>query len=320
MRRFFETLLLLYMLFLTVYLICRFLIQAEWGWLLLLHNGAPFLFLPILIGLILALLMRSIRIAGLYLLFLLIGILWFLPILAPKGGANAVEESIRVLSFNFFPDNSQQAEAVEWILAQDADIVLLQEIPAALPELEAAYPNFVYSTGSRHASFSRYPIATSGDFNLVEEVQQRLILEIEDQHLAIYNLHLWMPLNDNEGDFLLLRYDESRRNEQISELLRFVQGETLPLLLAGDFNMSEWSPIYNDIDSFLDDAYRQSSWGLGATWPAGASEELPDFLPHHLRLDYFWYSSGIRPISSTVGLPLGSDHLPIMLDMLLERE
>jgi endonuclease/exonuclease/phosphatase (EEP) superfamily protein YafD len=129
-----------------------------------------------------------------------------------------------------------------------------------------------------------------------------------------------MPLNENEGDFLLSRYDESRRNQQIDELLRFVQGETLPILLAGDFNMSEWSPVYNQIDSFLDDAYRQSSWGIGATWPAGASEELPDFLPPLLRLDYFWHSAGIEPLSTTLGLPLGSDHLPIVLDFVLESE
>jgi vancomycin resistance protein VanJ len=320
MRRFVEFLLLLYLLFLSFYLVLRFLIQADWNWLLLLHNAALYFFLLLIPGILLALLIRTRRIAGFYLLFLVIGMLWFLPILAAKGGAGSAENSIHLISFNFFPENQQQDGAVEWLLAQDADMLLLQEIPAALPELEAAYPYFVYNTNSRHASFSRYPINTSGEFNLQEEAQQRLILEIDGQHIAIYNLHLWMPLNDKEADFLLFRYDETRRNAQISDLLRFVEGETLPLLLAGDFNMSEWSPIYTQLDSIMDDAYRSSSWGIGATWPAGASEELPNFLPPLFRLDYFWYSGGIEPLSVYLGQPLGSDHLPIIMDFLLEAE
>jgi vancomycin resistance protein VanJ len=321
MRRFFEILFILYAIALTFYLILRFPLQVEWSWFLLLHNLAPYLFLLALIFFFIAFLMQAARLAGIYLLLLVVGLIWFAPILLPKFNSHEAEDSFRVLSFNVFPENQKTDTALEWLLGQDADLLLLQEIPTALPALEAAYPYYDYdSTGQGFALFSRYPIELSSEFDLSGESQQRFILNLDGQSIAVYNLHLLMPLNEREGDFLLFRYDESRRNQQINELLSALEAETIPVIVAGDFNMSEWSPIYSRLSAHLQDAYRLSSWGLGATWPGGASEELPDFLPRLARLDYLWYSQGLEAVSAYVGSQLGSDHLPLVVEMRLSGE
>jgi vancomycin resistance protein VanJ len=316
-RRFLETLFIFYAIFLILYLILRFLLQVEWSWLLLLHNGAPYLFLLGIIFFIIAFLIQAPRIAGIYLLLLVVALVWFAPVLMPKSTNNEAEDSFRVLNFNVYPDNKQIDNAAEWLLEQSADILLLQELPQALPALEAAYPYHEYNPDQTYALFSRYPIELGSEFDLLGEAQQRFILNVDGQNIALYNIHLLMPLNEREREFLLFRYDESRRNQQIAELLTAVEAETIPVLVAGDFNMSEWSPIYSSLSARLQDAYRVSSWGLGATWPGGASEELPDFLPRLARLDYLWYSRGFEAISAYVGSALGSDHLPLVVEMRL---
>lgn len=315
MRRFFETLLVLYALFLLFYLIARFLIKADWPFLLLLHNGAPYLFLPVLIGFLLAIIMKAPRLWGIYLLLLLGGILWFAPFFFPKSQMET-DDAIRLVSFNFYPQNQQIEAATNWLLEQDADLIFLQDIPQPLPALEAAYPYHEYNPSDAGlVVFSRFPILTSNEFQLVDaSYQQRLILDIEGQSIIFYNLHLLMPLNEREEDFLLLRYDESRRNQQIAELIASATAETLPLMLVGDFNMSEWSPVYQSLASHYQDAFRQVSWGLGASWPAGESEELPNFLPPLTRLDYLWLSPELEALSLSTGIALGSDHLPLIAE------
>jgi endonuclease/exonuclease/phosphatase (EEP) superfamily protein YafD len=319
LRRFLEPLFILYALFLVVFLLFRFPLSIEWPWLLLLYNGAPYLFLLGFVFFLIAFLMQSRRIAGIYLLLLVVSLLWFLPILLPKFQSTEAEDTFRVLSFNLYPENTETETAELWLIGQDADILLLQEIPHSLPELEMAYSRYDYM-GETFAIFSRYPIEESSEFILEGETQVRYVLDVDGQEIAIYHLHLLMPLNENEGDFLLLRYDESRRNTQIIELLEILSNESLPTMLVGDFNMSEWSPFYSVLAEQYEDAYRVASWGLGASWPAGESEELPDFLPRLLRLDYLWYRGGLEAISSYVGNELGSDHLPLIVDMRLTGE
>jgi endonuclease/exonuclease/phosphatase (EEP) superfamily protein YafD len=319
-RRWVESLLVWYASGIIFYLIARFIIKADWRWLLLLHNTLPYLFAPMLIALGIALLMRSQRLIGVYLLLSLINTLWIVPILLPALNPPIAKDSqLRLVSFNVFPENSELDRAVEWLLSQDADVIFLQEIPEdtnAFSPLADAYPYSAsqdIQTGS--AVFSRYPITSEETINLADTPQQRLVLQVNEHEITIYNLHLYMPLNDNEDDMLLLRYDETRRNTQIEQLLSAAAEETGFILLLGDFNMSEFSPIYAQINAQFHDAYRVVSGGIGATWPAGASEELDDYLPPLIRLDYLWYSDGLEAYSASVGTSLGSDHLPFIMEV-----
>lgn len=319
-RRCLKSLLFGYSLAMIFYLIARFIIQADWRWLLLLHNGAPYLFMSILIGLLITLLMRSQRLIGVYLLLSLIALLWFVPILLPPLNIPQANDSqIRLVSFNIFPENPEIDQAIDWLLIQDADLVFLQEIPeytSAFSPLFDAYPYHVsQEVKNANLVFSRYPILSEETIMLYDTAQQRIVIQVGEHQITLYNLHLYMPLNDNEDEPLLLRYDETRRNTQIEQLLNFATAETGLVLLVGDFNMSEFSPIYEQLNVHFNDAYRKASWGLGATWPGAASEELDDIFPRLVRLDYLWYSYGLEAYSAIVGPRLASDHLPLIVEI-----
>lgn len=323
LRRWLESMLVWYILFMIAYLVARFVIQTDWRFVALLDNFAPYLFFPVIIGLLIALLLRARRLSGVYLLVSLIGLLWIGMALIPNQFAGASDDGkrIEIISFNLFPENTQLDEVADWISTHSPDIVALQEIPddvSAFTELASAY-DYTATLDSVTDSivYSRYPILESEDIALDDWMVQRLLLDIEGSHIVFYNLHLFMPLNENETAWLALRYDDARRDSQIKHLLELVETETLPVILAGDFNMTEWSPIYAELSSQLQDAYRNSSWGIGATFPAGASEEINATYPRLFRLDYIWYSEPIEANSAIVGTNLGSDHLPLRVELII---
>jgi endonuclease/exonuclease/phosphatase (EEP) superfamily protein YafD len=316
-KRFVRIALCGYALALIGYLILRWIFKPDWSLVLLSHTVAFYLFLPVLVGLLIAMLIRAPRLIGIYWVLIFMGLVWFVPrLMPPLSSPQQNGTALKLISFNVFPYNQQLDDVTEWLLSENADIIALQEIGTELPALTDDYPYHI-SQGfvNGHTLFSRYPIVISETVQLLDTPQQRLVLDVAGQNIVLYNLHLYMPLNDNASQFLLLRYDETRRNQQINELLTFIAGETQPVIIVGDFNLSEFSPIYNRLDAQFQDAYRNASWGLGQTFPSGASEELDDIFPPLFRLDYVWYTDGLQALNARVGSRLGSDHLPLIITL-----
>ena len=321
-----NTLLALYALFLTVYLVLRFVPVVDHNALNFLHTFALYLFFVPLVGAVIALFTRNRQLVLVQFLLVMIGVLWLggrqvRPMLVDTLVADDV---LSVLTFNVFPDNEQLDTALQTILEYNADIVLLQEARGDItPMLDAYEYSYlqVMDAGCEHGIFSRFPLKDSGLVDLAGMKNQRAeVLLPDDTNIALYNLHLYMPLNENEDQFLLLRYDETRRNQQIQELLDLVASETIPVIVGGDFNMSEYSLIYNDLNAVMRDAYRETNYTFGFTFPAGAFEELGDYLPPILRLDYLWTSDDLTPIRAALGTPLGSDHLPLIAEIALPKQ
>ncbi|HEU4601170.1 MAG TPA: endonuclease/exonuclease/phosphatase family protein, partial [Steroidobacteraceae bacterium] len=83
-----------------------------------------------------------------------------------------------------------------------------------------------------------------------------------------------------------------------------------PLLVAGDFNITPWSSYYQQFvkDSTLSD----SDWGQGlpASWPSVLG-------PLGIRIDHCLHSAHWDVIATHTGPELGSDHLPVTVDLQL---
>ena len=86
-----------------------------------------------------------------------------------------------------------------------------------------------------------------------------------------------------------------------------------PIIVAGDFNMSDASLIYDEVAAQLQDAWRGAGVGAGRTWPVAEAIGLPRVIQPLLRIDYIWHSADLRPTAATVGEAIGSDHLPVMV-------
>ncbi len=81
-------------------------------------------------------------------------------------------------------------------------------------------------------------------------------------------------------------------------------------LVAGDLNATPWSPVLGELlDAGLADGRR--GFGLQPTWPAA----LP--WPLRIPIDHTLHGPGVVVVARRVGPDVGSDHLPLILDVAL---
>ncbi len=256
---------------------------------------------------------------------LAIGLYWFAlpsmyrPVDPPAG------ETFTVVSFNVQGSNAELERATEWLLQAAPDVIVLQETAEGydhrLAPLYDVYAHEDHIEGSARV-FSRFAILERQILSIEDEpgrLALRLLLNLDGRQLAVYALHFSLPLRpraqlDPDADIgpeALLRYDERRRNAQIRRLLEFLPGESAPFIVAGDFNMSDASLIYDEIAARMQDAWRAAGNGAGRTWPVAEAIGLPRVIHPLLRIDYIWHSDALRATAARVGEAIGSDHLPV---------
>ncbi len=318
-----------YALAVLIFLVLRLLTADSLGWVALLTNFTPFYFLPFAVLLPLALLIRARRAALLVLPLTLVGALLFGRLYLPKTqsptSAPPDAPTLRLVSFNVWSGNSTLAQAEDWLREMQADVVAIIELPPAwadgIPALTDAYPDQFISSDTPGGSWdsailSRHPIRSSELIDLGDGdiPQQRVVIDVGGQQVAIYGIHLYVPSSGIQLAF----YDETARNRQIRSLLRRLQEEPLPYVVMGDFNMSDQSLIYTELAAAMQDSYREAGTGLGTSWPLLESRTgVAGMIPPLVRIDYIWHSAHFRTLNAALGPYLGSDHLPVYATLAL---
>jgi endonuclease/exonuclease/phosphatase (EEP) superfamily protein YafD len=304
----------------------RAFFAGEWWWLALLNTFALWLFMPLLPFIPVILLLRGKWTAALSIVLALIGVWKFAP-LKNQFPINEAHD-FRIMTFNVWVHNQQFDKTVDWVLAQDADVIVIQELIDdnldELPRLLKAYPYGILIPGNVKM-LSRYPYIEGSSINIDEPTENydgrwaiRAVLEIDGRSLTVYGAHLGLPQGD-EAHFgleteqwplsFILHYDETHRNKQIGNLAARIAQETNPVILAGDFNTSHTSTILDEFRAIgLVDSFSKvgSDWGM--TWP------YLDIARPVIRIDYVWASPNIRPLRLQRGSYMGSDHLSLIAD------
>jgi endonuclease/exonuclease/phosphatase (EEP) superfamily protein YafD len=92
-----------------------------------------------------------------------------------------------------------------------------------------------------------------------------------------------------------------------------IHGERGALVVAGDFNATRHHPSFRRLLSDgMADAHEERGRGWAATWPRNRRP-----LPPLMRLDHVLVSPGVGVRSIREGLGQGSDHRPIIADLVL---
>lgn len=321
----------LYALAMVIYFVLRFTVGDGFWWLSLLNAFACLLFLPLALLFPLALLLKQRIVLFQLLPFVVLGALWLGLQYLPKTHTAASGSVLNIVTFNVWGDNPRLDEVQAWLREVNADVVMLQEIPehyanGGLSVLEDVYPyQFVQDTRAwGNAILSRLPFIQTENFDLEGDgtlSHQRIVINVGDQTMALYNIHLLMPICDRPHFYLpidnpvlhvALRYDDGSRNQQIGRLLTTIETEKFPFVVAGDFNTSSQSVIYNTLAGQMKDSFSEAGVGLGGSWPVAVNGELPDFFPALIRVDYIWHSDHFQAVEANIGPKLGSDHLPVL--------
>jgi vancomycin resistance protein VanJ len=298
---------------------------SQW-WLRLAGNFLPFWFLPLLLLAPAVLLLSRSRAAKVLiclpcLIFVVLYGNRFLPgPAAASSGENGA--TFTVMTYNVTRGDPGVEEILSIIEGEKADVVALQEVSPevaeALPRLGDRYPyQALHPTPDGYSGcgvLSRFPLGDDEAFPLVEEMHlsQRLVLEVGGESLHLFNAHLQPPRVPGErlgGSLLFVptRYDTTIQDQELARLLEEVDGAKGPVVVVGDFNMTEGSPGYSQITRRLVDAYREAGWGFGHTFPDREARLIPTPFPL-LRIDYVFHSADLVAQRAEVGDRGGPNH------------
>ena len=225
---------------------------------------------------------------------------------------------LTVMTYNLYWHNTNKIDYTKSIAVMqefDADIIALQELSEEATSLikttladeyphMALYPESYGKLGA--GILSRYPItAAEAYFSESTFRQQRAEIDFNNQTLVIYNVHLLHPPLDGTG------FDTHKRVLQVTDILQRTDTETDPVILLGDFNMSDMSADYFRLLDVFEDTYRTAGTGFG--WTHFITMWGYD-LPCWMRLDYiFTRGSGFHVLESWVSEDSGgSDHSPVI--------
>jgi endonuclease/exonuclease/phosphatase (EEP) superfamily protein YafD len=212
---------------------------------------------------------------------------------------------IKVVQFNAWGRNARADEAVAWILAQDADVIFLQE-GGRLRDSLARRGGYRIICG--HCASL---ILTRSD---PEGVHAPSRFERDKVFLAA------ATLADGRGPFTVVgvhrhwpvRFAQAaRQTSQLEQLLARYDRERV--ILAGDFNSTPWSFARRREDISL--GLIRRTRGL-PTWPAErvSHNRLPAPFPY-LPIDHVYAGSDWATVSVERGPRLGSDHYPVVVTL-----
>jgi vancomycin resistance protein VanJ len=302
--------------------------QGMW-WLDLANVFALYLFAPLLLIAPLSWLMPALRLRGAAALALAAFFGLFGARLVPPAAQSTGGMPLRVATFNLHHslDASHLADRIAAIRAQDADVIVLQElsIPAAQAIQRELSGDYHYQALAPSASLdgmgvvSRYALSLQAPPRQLDA--QSVLVRVGGVDITLLNVSLaspelkrrrlpgWRRVKVPGG------YQTKDRSRDIEHLLQAIDQVRGPLIVAGDFNLSDRESDYSQLAARLHDAYRESSWGFGHTYPSSLSLAGIQITLPLIRIDYIWSAGGVVPAATRVACGGGSDHCMVIADV-----
>jgi endonuclease/exonuclease/phosphatase family metal-dependent hydrolase len=257
--------------------------------------------------------------------FMFLGLFFLNPV---KRWINYSSESnetanLKIVTFNIKGGNFGKEEIQEYINAQKADLVFIQEYGAGDLELKNLTGK---NTIPINSLYTNYKIVSRK--NLFENLFngditaqcEQIDLEIKGKTYRVINVHLesfgvvksMVKLNGNSGE------DETKvknvikrliptfksHQEQVQIIRESIDSSPYPVIVAGDFNSVPNSYEYYKTSEGLKDAFYEVGRGSGTSFH--------DY-KYPLRIDYIFTSESIKPVSYQVDRSVHlSDHFPVI--------
>jgi len=235
---------------------------------------------------------------------------------------------LRVMTYNIQLWQRRNVPAIlKEILAADPDVLCLQDARDAKSTALSTYlENRNVAMFGQYVFVSKFPIvdSTVGDISYDGETHTylRARIDVGGTEVVIFNAHFVTPrdaLSPLRSPALWrlgmseMRQNQSQRMRQARQLVEDSRGITGPLIVAGDLNAPPASLVTRMLtDRGLVDAFSAAGRGYGYTFGHTLLVGRP-----FLRLDRILASRHLTPVRARVGGSSGSDHRPVIVDMVL---
>ncbi len=218
-------------------------------------------------------------------------------------------ETFRILHANVLSSNEQPAPLLDLIAREQPDLLALHEINArwieALTVLADDYPH--REGAQREDDFgilvlSRTPLrdAAIQRFGSSQVPNVTFQVQVHDVTLQFVAAHTLPPMSVAA---------QSARDEHLTRMIAFAKTRADPLIIVGDLNTTMWSPSHRRLCDELGLTNTRRGFGILPSWPAN----LPSVM--RIPIDHCLVSDGITVLDCRLGPDIGSDHLPLIIDL-----
>ena len=303
----------------TAYIALHILVGEQLSLVAMLNNFMPLLLLPAIPLVILCFALGHFRFSLVLAPAILMLVASYGLLLVPgHAHAAASGQPLTLLTYNLHGNWQPQGPApvVGLIKQANADIVTVQELsPNVAQDLEPLYPYHALHTNKDslvvgQGVLSRYPIVED-DYWVMGLGMQRVVLDVNGTRVTVYNVHLRNPFVSGINGS---RVDVSLREWALDDLLRRTANEKGPLILAGDYNMTDQTNSYKRVNALYRDTFREVGSWLGLTYPADRG-----VVPPLARIDYVFHDDSVQSITAHVWPTSGgSDHRPVWAQLSIQ--
>lgn len=232
------------------------------------------------------------------------------PLVAASSG-----KSLKVITLNTLYWAQNGEKIVRFLRKESPDIIFFQELPAEklsiLHRLKKDYPwqaHCAHQEGCELAVVSRHAWQESA-VGFRTPGKARYIwarFGADYANMTVADVHLKWPYFSNQ-------------KADLEEIYRRLPKTRGPLLIAGDFNAAPWSWA---LSSFM---AAKRLWPAGPfrpTWPDQkfSRDVFCGLCIPQLPIDHIIVSDDVRVLNSRTGPNVGSDHLPLIVDLTVPRQ
>lgn len=235
---------------------------------------------------------------------------WFIAPLyvstSETSNAKLDAKHLKVLTINLLSSNQEFEQVNAYINKVNPDLLVLMELtPQWSNELAPILNRFktkksvVRRDNFGIGVYSKLNAYVSIDY--FDSTTPSLVLKSTSQKQAftLVATHPFPPMNQQ------MFIERNKRFGQINKEF----GSTKSLVVVGDFNCSSFSSHFNRLlGTNLKDT--RKGFGVLPTWPSG-------FLPLQTTLDHCLVSKEISVVNRITGPNIGSDHLPVVIELIL---
>jgi endonuclease/exonuclease/phosphatase (EEP) superfamily protein YafD len=216
------------------------------------------------------------------------------------------QSRLKFVSANVYGSRNYRFDTfVQYIHQVRPDVfVLLEDNPQWMAALRQRLPEYQYSfdegitTGA--AIFSKLPISQiEPPEGRSKRYGVRGELDLNGRKILLVSAHPPAPYNTAKWE---------KRNHEFSLLLHDVQSSHEPTIIAGDLNCTPWSWYFQQLVKGA--ALLDSEYGNGIQ-PSWSTYLLAPLVP----IDHCLYTRECFAISRSVGPNIGSDHLPLSVEL-----
>lgn len=214
---------------------------------------------------------------------------------------------LRLLSWNVNSANRKFDELPRLLNRYQPDVVLLMEVDtewaAFLRSAMTKYPHQLVDERDDNfgiALFSKVPLGDPQTLNLGPTGLPSVTaaLPIGDQFVRFIGTHPLPPAGSLRTEY---------RDDQLNRVAVWVREQTNQVVLAGDLNMTPWSPAFDDLLSISGLHNSSDGHGVNGSWPAF-------FPPMLIPIDHFLTTKDVTVLHREIVKATGSDHLPQVVD------